>query len=134
MLTPQMKETNERRRILVVDDNHDAADTLAMMLQLTGNEVQTCYSGLDGVAAAESFQPVAIMLDIGMPNVNGYETCRMIREKEWGKSIVIIALTGYGQQDDIQKSKESGFNAHLVKPLHLPDLTKLLDILLPKAE
>ncbi|GGC05110.1 response regulator [Dyadobacter sediminis] len=134
MLTPQIKEKSEGRRILVIDDNHDAADTLAMMLRLTGNDVKTCYSGLDGIAAAESFQPVAIMLDIGMPEVNGYETCRIIREKEWGKSIAIIALTGYGQQEDIQKSKESGFNAHLVKPLHLPDLTKLLDILLPKAE
>jgi CheY-like chemotaxis protein len=134
MLTTQTEEKVERRRILIIDDNHDAADTLAMMLKLTGNEVQTCYSGLDGLATAESFQPAAIMLDIGMPVVNGYETCRMIREKNWGKSIIIIALTGYGQQDDIQKSKESGFNAHLVKPLHLPDLTKLLSILLPKQE
>jgi CheY-like chemotaxis protein len=120
------------RRILVVDDNHDAADTLAMMLKLTGNQVHTCYDGISAVAAAGTFNPMVILLDIGMPDVNGYETCRMIREKPWGEPIIIIALTGYGLEEDIRKSKEAGFNAHLLKPVDLNELVSALDKLISK--
>jgi CheY-like chemotaxis protein len=128
------QETQEKmiRRILVVDDNHDAADTLAMMLKLTGNQVHTCYDGLSAVAAAETFNPMVILLDIGMPDLNGYETCRLIRQKPWGESIIIIALTGYGLEEDIRKSKEAGFDAHLLKPVDLNELMNTLDQMISK--
>ncbi|KQS30951.1 response regulator [Dyadobacter sp. Leaf189] len=117
---------SENRRILVVDDNRDAADTLAMMLKLTGYETKACYSGRDGVAAAESYRPMAIVLDIGMPDITGYEACRLIRDTAWGQSALIVALTGYGADEDRQKSTEAGFDVHLLKPVDLPELSRLL--------
>jgi PAS domain S-box-containing protein len=115
-----------RRRILVVDDNVDAASSLAMMLKIMGNEIRTAHDGLEGIEAAETFRPDLILLDIGMPKLNGYETCRRIREEPWGKSIVIVALTGWGQEDDKRRSLEAGFNHHLVKPVEPAALERLL--------
>ena len=123
-----------KRRILVVDDNRDSATTLAMLLELTGNETHTAYDGLAAVEAAETFRPNVILLDIGLPKLNGYEAARKIREQPWGKSMVLVALTGWGQEDDRRKSREAGFDGHLVKPVDLADLTKLLAELLPTAE
>ncbi len=114
------------RRILVVDDNRDSASTLAMLLKLTGNETLTAYDGVEALQAAEKFQPDIILLDIGLPKLNGYEVCRRIREQPWGENIVLVALTGWGQEEDRQKSKDAGFNAHMVKPVDLAALTKLL--------
>ena len=119
------------RRILVVDDNHDSADSLTMLLTITGNETHTAYDGLEAVDAAAAFKPDVVLLDIGLPKLNGYEVCRKIREQPWGKDIVIVALTGWGQEDDRQKSKDAGFNGHLVKPVELTALTKLLTEALP---
>ncbi len=120
------RSTGPRRRILVVDDNRDSAASMAMMLKLTGNEVQTAYDGIEAMEVAESFRPQAILMDVGMPRLNGYEATRRIREQPWGRSVFIIALTGWGQEGDKLQSKEAGCNGHLVKPVSLPDLERLL--------
>lgn len=114
------------RRILVVDDNRDAADSLAMLLRLTGNVVHTAYDGLEGVEAAERFQPEVALFDIGMPKLNGYDACRRIREEAWGKGLLLIAMTGWGQEEDRRRTMEAGFNTHLVKPV---DPTVLMNLL-----
>jgi len=118
-------------RILVVDDNRDSATSLAMLLNLTGNKTHTAYDGLEAVEAAATFRPDVILLDIGLPNMNGFEACLKIREQPWSKDIVIIALTGWGQDEDRRKSQEVGFNGHLVKPADHAVLMKLLAELRP---
>jgi two-component system CheB/CheR fusion protein len=104
-------------RILIVDDNRDSAESLAMILRIQGNEVASAYDGLEAVARAEDFGPDVILLDIGLPKLNGYEAARRIRDQEWGKDLVLIAVTGWGQEEDRRCAKESGFNHHLVKPV-----------------
>ncbi|MBG6076713.1 PAS domain S-box-containing protein [Polaromonas sp. CG_9.11] len=120
------------RRILVVDDMRESADSLAMLLRLDGDETQTAYDGVEAVERAAAFRPDVILLDIGMPKMNGHEACRAIREQPDGQSILIIAMTGWGQEADRRKSLEAGFDHHLVKPLDFAALTKLL-ALPPKA-
>jgi PAS domain S-box-containing protein len=115
-----------RRRVLVVDDNRDAADSLAQLLELLGNEVRTANDGEAGVRVADSFRPDVVLMDIGMPKLNGYEACRRIREQRLGKDIVLVALTGWGQDGDRARSEDAGFNFHLVKPVEFAALTKLL--------
>jgi len=113
-------------RILVVDDNRDSASTLSMMLKILGNKTRAAYDGEEAVAAALEFQPDVILLDIGLPKLNGYEACRRIREQPGGEKITIIAQTGWGQDDDRQRTQEAGFDHHLVKPIDTAMLTKLL--------
>lgn len=115
-----------RRRILVVDDNHDAASTMAEMLELLGNEVRVAGDGFEAIAMAESFRPRVILMDTGMPRLNGHDATRRIREQAWGKSMTILALTGWGQEADRARSKEAGCDGHLVKPVDLIELEKLL--------
>lgn len=115
------------RRILVVDDMRDNADNLAVLLSMGGEETQTAYDGPAAVAAAAAFRPDVILLDIGMPGMNGYDACRAIRKQPWGQHIVIIALTGWGQDQDRYNSREAGFNHHLVKPVAFKDLMTLLE-------
>ena len=115
-----------RRRILVVDDSRDSAISLAKLLELLGNEVHTAHDGVAAVEAANEFRPEIILMDVGMPRLNGYEATRCIREQPWGQSIVIVALTGWGQDADRKMSREAGCNGHLVKPVSLPDLQNLL--------
>jgi CheY-like chemotaxis protein/anti-sigma regulatory factor (Ser/Thr protein kinase) len=115
-----------KRRILVVDDNRDGADSLAMMLRLLGNEVHTAYDGVEALAQAEVFGPQVILMDVGMPKLNGLDATRRIREQSWGRGIAIIALTGWGQENDRERSREAGCDGHLVKPVNLPDLQKKL--------
>jgi CheY-like chemotaxis protein/two-component sensor histidine kinase len=112
-------------RILVVDDNRDSADSLAMLLRIMGNDVHTAHDGLEAVGAAAVFQPDVVLLDIGLPKLNGYEAGRRIREQQ-GKGVVLIALTGWGQEEDRRRSKEAGFDHHLTKPVELDALQKLL--------
>jgi CheY-like chemotaxis protein len=114
------------RRFLVADDNRDAADSLALLLQLAGGEVHTAYDGQEAVEAAARLRPDVILLDIGMPRLNGYDAARTIREQPWGKGVVLVALTGWGQEEDRRKSKEAGFDGHLVKPVDPQALEKLL--------
>jgi PAS domain S-box-containing protein len=117
---------SSRRRILVVDDNRDSAMSLALMLQLMGNEVRTAHDGLEAVQAAEVFRPDVGLLDIGLPRLNGYDAARRIRSQPWGRDVVLIAVTGWGQEDDRRRSKEAGFNFHMVKPVEPAALEKLL--------
>ncbi len=112
-------------RILVVDDNQDAADSLAVLLRMSGNEVHTARDGLEAVGAAAAFEPDVVLLDIGLPKLNGYEAARRIRE-ERGDGIVLIALTGWGQEEHRRRSKEAGFDHHLTKPVEFEALQQLL--------
>jgi CheY-like chemotaxis protein len=114
------------RRILIVDDNEDGAATLAMLLQLSGHETHEAHDGLQAFEAAERLRPDAVLLDIGLPKLNGYEVCRRIRKEPWGRSMVLVALTGWGQAEDRHRSREAGFDAHLVKPVDPNALLKLL--------
>jgi CheY-like chemotaxis protein len=121
-------------RILVVDDLKDSADSLSMLLRVSGHEVHTAYDGEEAVIAVEKVRPEVVLLDIGMPKLNGYDACRCIREKPWGKGIYIIALTGWGQDDDRRRTEEAGFNGHMVKPVDSRDLMKVLAQLQTTAE
>lgn len=105
------------RRILVVDDLHDSADTLAMLLRLHGHQVETAYDGEEAVTRASEFRPEVILLDLGMPRMGGDLACRVIRAQPWGKDLRIIALTGWGQESDRRRTEEAGFDNHLVKPV-----------------
>ncbi len=113
-------------RILIVDDNRDAADSLAMLLRLMGNDTRTAYDGQQGLDVAGEFRPEVMLLDIGLPRLNGHEVCRRVREQSWGKEVVLIALTGRGQEEDRRRSDEAGFDHHMVKPADPQDLMKLL--------
>ena len=115
-----------QRRILIVDDNRDSADSLALLLEITGNKTYMAHDGLEAVELIEKHRPEVVLLDIGLPTLDGHEVCRRVREQPWGKDIVVIALTGWGQEDDRRKSEEAGFNGHLVKPV---DYDKLLELL-----
>ena len=115
-----------KRRILVVDDNRDSADSMAMMLNLLGNEIATARDGVEAVEQAEAFRPQVILMDVGMPRLNGYDATRRIREQSWGREVSIIALTGWGQEGDRERSREAGCDGHLVKPVNLADLQRKL--------
>lgn len=115
--------------ILIADDNKDAASTLSQLVEMLGNEVTIAHDGLEAIRRAEEVRPEVILMDIGMPNLNGYEATREIRQHQWGRDITIIALTGWGQAEDRKKSAEAGFDYHLVKPLDLAELTALLSTL-----
>jgi CheY-like chemotaxis protein len=114
------------RRILVVDDNTDSADSLAALLRLEGHEVQTAYDGAAGVEAATAYCPDVVLLDIGLPRLNGYDAARHIRRLPGGGDILLVALTGWGQEEDRRRSRDAGFDLHLVKPV---DPVELQDIL-----
>jgi len=116
----------QRRRVLVVDDNVDGAESMAMMLRLMGNEVATAHDGASAVAKAAAFLPEVVLMDIGLPGLNGLDATRQIREQGWGRSMTIIALTGWGQENDRERSRQAGCNGHLVKPVMLADLEALL--------
>jgi len=115
-----------RCRILVVDDNQDAADSLAMMLALDGHEVRQTYAGAPALECLREFRPDIILLDIGLPGMDGYEVARRIREQPDGASVRLIALTGYGQESDKSRTRAAGFDEHLVKPVELRNLHQAL--------
>jgi len=114
------------RRVLVVDDNADSAETMAMMLRLLGDEVAQAHDGLAALEKAEVFRPEVILMDVGMPRLNGLDATRRIRSEPWGQEIAIIALTGWGHEDDKERSRAAGCNGHLVKPVSLPDLERVM--------
>jgi len=107
------------RRILVVDDNQDSAHSMARVLKLRGHEVRTAYDGIAALEAAGEFRPEVILMDVGMPRLNGYEAARRIRVQPWGRSVIIIAVTGWGQAGDRIQSREAGCDGHLVKPVDI---------------
>ena len=118
------------RRILVVDDHRDSATSLAMVLDLMGNLTRTAFDGPSAIEAAERFRPDVIFLDLGLPKLDGYDTCRRIRQAPWGREMLIVALTGRGGEEDRRRSAEAGFSLHLVKPLHAHELERMLAELL----
>ena len=122
-------EPPPQRCILIVDDNRDSADSLAMLLEITGNKTYMAHDGEEAIEAIEKHRPEVVLLDIGLPKLDGHEVCRRVRQQPWGKDIVMIALTGWGQEDDRRKSEEAGFNGHLVKPVDYDQLLDLLSVL-----
>ncbi|RYF36556.1 MAG: response regulator, partial [Comamonadaceae bacterium] len=113
-------------RVLVVDDNHDAGDSLAMILEMLGAQVQVARSGAEAIEAFPAYQPSAVLLDIGMPGMNGYEVARTLRSRFPAQQAVLVALTGWGQEDDRKRAREAGFDHHLVKPAEIDALQNLL--------
>ena len=105
------------RRVLIVDDSDDGAESLSMLLQFAGHETWKAHDGVEGIQAAERIRPDVVLLDIGLPRMNGYDACREIRKTAWGKKMVLIALTGWGQEEDRLQSRNAGFDAHMVKPV-----------------
>ena len=114
------------RRVLVVDDNADAADSLAMLLQVRGEEVRVAYDGEEALAAEEGFEPHVVLLDIGMPKLSGYEVARRIRDRR-GPEVLIVAITGWGQEEDKLRAREAGFDHHFTKPVDYAVLLDLID-------
>jgi PAS domain S-box-containing protein len=114
------------RRVLVADDNRDAADSLAMLLQIDGHDVRVAHGGGAALAIAQAFRPQVALLDIGMPDMTGYEVASALRREDWGKDIYLIALTGWGQEADRRRSREAGFDRHLTKPADPDELKAVL--------
>ena len=113
-------------KVLVVDDNRDAADTCAMLLEASGHHVQTAYTGRQALELARAFHPHAVLLDIGLPDVDGYRLAERFRASPWGRSAILIAVTGWGQEQDRQRAVEAGFDQHLVKPISAETVESLL--------
>ena len=114
---PTAKSAPRRLKLLVADDNEDAAESLALLLGLLGHETRTARDGLEAAELAAAFRPDVALLDLGMPRLNGHDACRRIRSEPWGKDMILVALTGWGQDEDRDRSKEAGFDHHLVKPV-----------------
>jgi signal transduction histidine kinase/ActR/RegA family two-component response regulator len=118
------RPTTTRKRVLVVDDNRDAAESLAQWLKLQGHDVRVAYDGLEALETGASFQAEVVLLDLGMPNLDGCATARQIREQAWGRTALLIAVTGWGQPQDRENTAKAGFNLHLVKPVDESDLSR----------
>jgi PAS domain S-box-containing protein len=125
-LGPAPPNAQKLHRILVVDDNRDSADSLEMVLQFLGADVQTVYDGQSALEALGHYRPCAMFLDIGMPDMDGYEVARQVRRSPQGRDVTLIALTGWGQKEDLRRTREAGFDAHLVKPAEVEDLRAVL--------
>jgi CheY-like chemotaxis protein len=113
-------------QILVVDDNKDSADTLCLLLKIKKHEVRTARDGFEAIEMASTFQPDMILMDVSMPNLNGYDAARRIRQTPQGRDIFIVALTGCSQPEDVARSREAGCSAHLVKPVNFAALEELM--------
>jgi len=122
-------ETPSKRRLLVVDDNRDAAESMSMLLEMWGHEVAFAYDGPSALETAEQWQPQAVFLDIGLPGMDGYEVAARLRELPQAKDAVLIAITGYGQDEDLLRSRRAGIDHHLVKPVAPDALRNLIDSL-----
>jgi DNA-binding response OmpR family regulator len=134
--SPDVATRGKRRegpalRILVVDDNEDGADTLGWMLEALGHAIRVAYDGEAAIGAAAEFRPDVVLLDLGLPKLNGFETCRRLRAQTEGERLTIIAQTGWGQLEDRRRSHEAGFDHHLVKPIDPGVLQKLLESVRP---
>ena len=121
------------QRILVVDDSVDSAASMALLLQVKGHEVKTAHDGVQALALAADFRPTVVLLDIGLPGLDGYEVCRRIRQEPWGASPVVAALTGWGRSEDRDRAFAAGFTHHLVKPVSPETLDQVLDGAAPAA-
>jgi CheY-like chemotaxis protein len=114
------------RRVLIVDDNRDAADSLCQILRLLGHDARAAYDGAEGLALAGASPPDVMLLDIGMPRIDGYTMARKIRETAWGRHVTLIAVTGFGQEEDRRRAFDAGFDHHIVKPVDVIRLQQLL--------
>lgn len=123
----------EALRILVVDDSSDAATSLALLLRINGHEVRIAGDGLEAVEAAGEFRPDVALLDVGLPRMSGHEAARRIREHDWGKAMILIAVTGWGRAEDRVRSRDAGCDHHLVKPVDPAALLRLLSTVRPAA-
>jgi signal transduction histidine kinase/ActR/RegA family two-component response regulator len=123
--TDGTSESGQVLRVLVVDDNVDAATSLAQLLEISGHETQVAHDGESALEFAKSFRPELVLLDIGLPGMNGFEVCRKLREEEWGRRALVVAVSGWGQEVHREKSRESGFDAHYVKPVDLETVLKI---------
>jgi CheY-like chemotaxis protein len=124
---PEAIETT-LRRVLIVDDNSDAADMLTMSLQLDGHEVQAVYSSRDALERAQSFRPDVMLLDIGLPEINGYEVAERVRSMPQLRDSRLVAVTGYGRLEDRARTRAAGFGDHLVKPVEAIELKRVLRV------
>jgi CheY-like chemotaxis protein len=122
-------DATPKRRLLVVDDNKDAAESMSMLLEMWGHDVAYAYDGPTALETAEQWQPEAVFLDIGLPGMDGYEVAERLRELPHAKDAVLIAITGYGQDDDRLRSRQAGIDHHLVKPVAPDALRSLIDSL-----
>lgn len=122
------------KRVLVVDDNIDSADSLSLLLELMGHTVCTAHDGVDALEKAEEFRPDLVLMDIGMPRMDGCEAARRLREEPWARTVVLVALTGWGQDEDRQRTEDAGFDHHLVKPIDPTKLEALLGEAAPRAQ
>jgi PAS domain S-box-containing protein len=127
----QRVQARAQRRILVVDDNRDSADSLAMLLRLVGHDVRTVHDGRQALVVAAAYRPDLVLLDIGLPGLDGYEVARRLRQEPWIGQTVLVALTGYGGEDDRQQAQAAGFTHHMVKPVDFDSLQQLLLALEP---
>ncbi len=118
-------------KILVVDDNRDAADACAMLLELSGHHVQTAYTGRHALELAEAFRPHAVLLDIGLPDLDGYQLAAKFRAAPWGRGVSLVAVTGWGQEEDRRRAFEAGFDYHLTKPVAAETMESMLHSLGP---
>lgn len=121
-----MNDMPVSRRVLVIDDDHDVADSLVMFLETFGANVRVAYSGEDGVAALQEFRPELVFLDLGMPKIDGYETARRIRALSEGRDVKLVALTGWGQGQIRERAHDAGFDCQLTKPAGIEALQALL--------
>lgn len=121
------------RRILVVDDNRDAAESPAEVLRRAGHEARVAYDGLGAVEAAGQFRPDVVLLDIGLPKLNGHDVARRVRGRPWGRGMVLVAVTGWGQDEDRRRAREAGFDHHLTKPVDPAALDRMLAALSPSG-
>jgi CheY-like chemotaxis protein len=119
------RERANSRRILVVDDNRDSAESLALLLSLEGHEVRCAHGGLEALDIGADFHPEFVLLDIGMPDMNGYDVARRMRSQSWGREAVLVAVTGWGQAEDKRRANDAGFDHHLVKPVDPQSLAKI---------
>ena len=132
MALPQRQTTGDsapKRRLLVVDDNRDAAESMSMLLEMWGHEVAFAFDGPSALQTAEQWRPEAVFLDIGLPGMDGYEVAERLRELPQAKDAVLVAITGYGQDDDRMRSRRAGIDHHLVKPVAPDALRSLIDSL-----
>lgn len=119
-------DVDTKVRILLADDNEDSATSLALLLSMSGHETRTARDGIEALEIAAAFRPHLVLLDIGMPRLNGYDTARRLRALAGGKKLVLAALSGWGQDEDRRRSTEAGFDAHFLKPANIADIERLI--------
>jgi CheY-like chemotaxis protein len=120
-------ERTTAKRVLIADDNADAAESLQMWLQMAGHDVHVALDGVGALAAIESLRPRVVLLDLAMPGLNGFDVARRVRELPWGREVVLVALTGWGQEEDRRRTADAGFDHHLTKPLAPDDVEALIN-------